>query len=80
MIAAATSKSVQTDHVIAYLAINLVQTGLHALTLDYTGLYTYRPLPSWASPRMHQKEINTTIAAEARATHGEIQDHCKGKA
>jgi hypothetical protein len=29
---------------------------------------------------MHQKEINTIIAAEERATHGKIQDHGKGKA
>jgi hypothetical protein len=33
----------------------------------------YIPTPSRASPGMHQKEIKSIIAAEARATNGEIQ-------
>ena len=48
------SKSVETDHVIAYVT-NLEQYGLHALTLNYTGLYTY------SRAGVHQKEIKTFL-------------------
>jgi hypothetical protein len=65
MNATAVSKRVQTDHVIAYCVINSVQTGLHALSLQYTSLYTCRPVQCRASPEMHQKEIKSMIAAEA---------------
>ncbi len=39
----------------------------------YTVLYTYGPVPSRTSPWLHQNEIKSIIAAEARATHCEKQ-------
>ena len=55
MITTATSKSVETDHVIAYRATELGEDGLHSVTLNKTGLYAYNPAPCRASPWTNEK-------------------------
>jgi hypothetical protein len=56
--ATATSKRVETDHVIAYRANTWYNLICMSSPCIYTGLYTYITAPSLASPWIHEKELN----------------------
>ena len=50
------SKRVQTDHVIAFRATDLVQSVLHALTLNYTGMYIVQHCIVTGKPEAERKK------------------------
>ena len=56
MSAAAANKRVQTDHVIAFRATDLVQSVLHALTLNYTGMYIVQHCTVTGKPEAARKK------------------------